>query len=86
MYTCFVLLSALGVFGVIVSDDLQRYLSCTALADNATRPVIMWSGTGNFDPFFLYGIGKTISDVLVYELIIAQSPDKMKGFVFGEYQ
>ena len=43
----------------------------------------MWSGTGNLILFFLYGIGKTISDVLVYELIIAQSPDKMKGFVFG---
>ena len=33
-----ILLSALGVVGVIVSDDVQRYLSCTALAPNATNP------------------------------------------------
>ena len=34
-------------------------------------------------PYLLYGVGKTIIIVLLYELIIAQSPDKMKGFVLG---
>ena len=32
---------------------------------------------------FVYGIGKTILRVLLLEFVIAQSPDKMKGFVFG---
>ena len=34
-------------------------------------------------PCVLYGIGKTITGVLILEFIIAQSPDKMKGFVIG---
>ena len=33
--------------------------------------------------FIVYGIGKTIIGVLLFEIVIAQSPDKMKGFVFG---
>ena len=45
----FLLLITSAVYGVIVSDDAQRYLSCTALAANATHPlqIVMWSGTGN---------------------------------------
>ena len=34
----YILLSALGVFGVIFSDDTRRYLSCTSQAPNATYP------------------------------------------------
>ena len=34
-------------------------------------------------PYILYGFGKTIIGILLLDLIIAQSPDKMKGFVFG---
>ena len=79
----FILLSALGVVGVIVSDDVQRYLSCTALADNATRPGDYVEWYWKLDPCILYGIGCMIVDVLVFELIIAQSPDKMKGLVIG---
>ena len=46
--------------------------------------VIKWSGTGNWVLIIiLYGIGKTIISVLLYEFIIAQSPDKMKGLVIG---
>ena len=76
----FIVLSALGVVGVIVSDDVQRYLSCTA--PNATNPDnVEWYW--KLDPHILYGIGRTIVVVLVFKLIIAQSPDKMKGFVMG---
>ena len=31
----------------------------------------------------MYDIGRTISGVLILEFIIAQSPDKMKGFAIG---
>ena len=42
------------------------------------------SGTGDLVlSCYNYGIGKTIFDVLLLELIIAQSPDKMKGLVMG---
>ena len=79
----FILLSALGVVGVIVSDDVQRYLSCTAVADNATNPGDYAEWYWKLDPFILYGIGRTIAGVLLFELIVAQSPDKMKGLVIG---
>ena len=79
----FILLSAFGVYGVIVSDDVQRYLSCTALAANATNPGNNAEWYWKLGPYILYGIGSTISDVLILEFIIAQSPDKMKGFAIG---
>ena len=79
----FILLSAFGVYGVIVSDDVQRYLSCTPLAANATNPGNNAEWCWKFGPYLLYGIGRTITGVLIPEFIIAQSPDKMKGFAIG---
>ena len=78
-----ILLSALGVVGVIVSDDVQRYLSCTVLAPNATNPGDYLELYWKLSPYILYGIGDTVVNVLLLELIIAQSPDKMKGLVMG---
>ena len=79
----FVLLSAFGIYGVIVSDDVQRYLSCTVLAANATNPGNNAEWYWILGPFILYSIGRTITGVLFFEFIIAQSPDKMKGFAMG---
>ena len=79
----FILLSAFGVYGVIVSDDMQRYISCTALAANATNPGNNAEWYWKLGPYILYDIGRTISGVLILEFIIAQSPDKMKGFAIG---
>ena len=31
----------------------------------------------------MYGIGTTIARVVFYQFLIAQSPEKMKGFTFG---
>ena len=81
----FILLSALGVVGVIVSDDVQRYLSCIALAPNATNPGDHMEWYWKLNPSILYGIGRTIITVLLFEFSIAQSPDKMKGLVIMNY-
>ena len=78
----FILLSALGVVGVIVSDDVQRYLSCTARADNATNPGDLVEWYWKLVPFIGFNSGKTIIGVLFFEFIIAQSPDKMKGLSY----
>ena len=78
-----ILLSALGVVGVIVSGGVQAYLSCTARAHHATYPGNELEWYWKLDPIIFYGIGKTIITVLLYEFIIAQSPDKMKGLVMG---
>ena len=79
----YILLSALGVVGVIVSDDVQRYFSCTALAGNTTNPGDQIEWYWKLCPFILYSIGGTITAVLLFEFVIAQSPDKMKGLVMG---
>ena len=79
----FILLSALGVVGVIVSDDVQRYLSCTTVSPNATNPGDYTEWYWKLSPCIFYGVGKTIINVLFLEFIIAQSPDKMKGLVMG---
>ena len=79
----FVSLTALGVVGVIVSDDTQRYISCTVLADNATNPGDYMEWYWKLSPSFLYSFGSTIAGVLILEFLIAQSPEKMKGFVIG---
>ena len=77
----YILLSALGVVvGIIVSDDVHRYLSCTKLA---TFPGNELEWYWKLVPSIFYGIGRTIITVLFFEFIIAQSPDKMKGLVIG---
>ena len=79
----FIILSALDVYGIILSDDVQRYLSCTAPLFNTTHPCNHFEWYWKLCPYILYGVGRTISVVLLYKFIIAQSPDKMKGFLFG---
>ena len=78
-----IVLSAFVVYGIILSDDVQRYLSCTAPLLNTTHPSNHFEWYWILGPYILYGIGQTISIVLLFEFIIAQSPDKMKGFLFG---
>ena len=79
----FIILSAFRVYGVVLSNNLQGYLSCTAPLLNTTLPSNHFEWYWKLGPYILYGIGKTIIFVLVLEFIIAQSPDKMKGFLFG---
>ena len=62
---------------------IQIYLSCTALAANATNPGNNAEWYWKLGPYILYGIGRTIISVLLFVFIIAQSPDKMKGFAMG---
>ena len=77
----FSLLSAFGVVGVIVSHYEHKYMSCTNYYATTPGDHVEWYW--KLGPSILYGIGKTISGVLLFELIIAQSPDKMKGFAIG---
>ena len=79
----FILLSIIGVYGIIVTGDVQRYLSCTGLSPNSTDPGNHVEWYWKLDPCIMYNIGGTVINVLLYEFIIAQSPDKMKGFVLG---
>ena len=60
---------------------MQSYLSCAT--NTSAHPDYYVEWYWKLGPYLLYGVGKTITTVLMYELIIAQSPDKMKGFVLG---
>ena len=77
----FICLIALGLGGVLVSGGTQRYLSCEP--PNGTYPGDYMEWYWKLDPSICYSIGNTIIEVLLFELIIAQSPDKMKGLVIG---
>ena len=79
----YIALEALVIKGVVDSDNVQSYLSCTAnttLPYSSQYPVEWYWKLG---PYLLYGVGHTITTVLLYVLVIAQSPDKVKGFVLG---
>ena len=78
---CFLLLSASAVYGVIVSDDVERYLTC--LAANVTAPDSYVEWYWKVGLIVFYRIGFTISGILLPVFVIAQSPDKTKGLVFG---
>ena len=72
----YIVLSALVVVDVFISENV----SCTAIVDNPGQ-YLEWYW--KLPLFIVFGIGKTFIGVLLFEFVIAQSPDKMKGFVFG---
>ena len=65
----------------IVSDDSQKYLSCRNYTVVYLDDYFAWYLS--LGPYLIYGFGRTIVTVLPNVIIIAQSPDKMKGLVFG---
>ena len=69
----------LKVTTVIISDDVHRYFTCAPGSTDWSDVKWYWK----LGPCVVYGIGRTISGVLILEFIIAQSPDKMKGFAIG---
>ena len=79
----YMLVHASGVWGVIISNDTSRYLTCIALNTTVVPPDVYVEWYWKVVPLLLYGIGRTICNILLYEFMIAQSPDKMKGLVFG---
>ena len=65
----------------IVSDDSKKYLSCRNTTVVYLDDYFAWYWS--LGPYLIYGFGRTIVTVLPNVIIIAQSPDKMKGLVFG---
>ena len=78
-----VLMEAICIKSVFDWNDVQRYISCTRILNSSKiagdNIPLYWK----IPPFILFEVGKTMSQVLLLEWIIAQSPDKMKGFVIG---
>ena len=83
----YVLMEASAIKGETSSVDPQRYLSCVPL-DKVNGSFQQIPGDNvewywKIGPLILYGVGQAIVNIIIYEFIIAQSPDKMKGFVIG---
>ena len=76
----YLLLGATLVWRVVLSHGVHKYLSCVS-TDDTDWPHVDWYW--KLVPCILYGTGSTMTNVLFLEFIIAQSPDKMKGFVIG---
>ena len=81
----FVLFLASLIMGYSHAGDLTEYLTCTKAVNGTVTPdqLVEWYWKLKLVPMILYSVGRTLADVLLLELVIAQSPDKMKGFVFG---
>ena len=74
--------AALSMKGYTLSGDLTNYLTCTALNTTET-PDMFLEWYGKLAPLILQSVGAVLVNILMIEFAIAQSPDKMKGFVIG---
>ena len=77
------LMEAICIKSVFDWNDVQRYISCTRTLNSTKIACDNIALYWKIPPFILFEVGKTMSQVLLLEWIIAQSPDKMKGFVIG---
>ena len=74
----YALLDAAGLWGVILSNNT---LSCTSMSESNSDSLVAWYW--KLAPCIMYSIGRTMTQVLLLQFVIAQSPDKMKGLVIG---
>ena len=74
----YALLDAAGLWGVMLSNNT---LSCTSVSESNPDSLVPWYW--KLAPCIMYSIGRTMTEVLLVQFVIAQSPDKMKGLVIG---
>ena len=73
-----------GIWGVIISNDTHRYLSCIEIPPRAAVwPDYYIPWYWKLVPFLIYGTGRTIFYVIFLKFLIAQLPEKMKGLGIG---
>ena len=76
----FIFSSVLLITGYILSGDLINYLTCKAV-NIASTQIVEWYW--KLAPLLLQCFAAALVNLLMLEFTIAQSPDKMKGLVFG---
>ena len=79
----FFLLKATQLYELVVSKNIQSYLSCAETNVTSSQSDIDVVFVWKLVSFLVYSVGEILSSVLLNEFIIAQSPDKMKGFFIG---
>ena len=77
-----VLLTATEIKGLTsIPGGLEGYVNCTGNLSNNVIIHVGWYW--GIIPIVLYCSGTSIGSLLLFEFIIAQAPQKMKGFVIG---
>ena len=76
-----VLLLSIEIYNELVSND-EKYISCGRL-NITTHPNNELEWYWKVGPLVMNSIGRTVTVVYFLELMISQSPDKMKGLVIG---
>ena len=73
-----------GIWGVIISNDTHRYLSCIEIPPRAAMwPDYYIPWYWKLGPYLIYGTGRTLFYVVFLKFLIAQIPEKMKGLEIG---
>ena len=73
-----------GIWGVIISNDTHRYLSCIEIPPRAAMwPDYYIPWYWKLGPYLVYGTGRTLFYVVFLKFLIAQIPEKMKGLGIG---
>ena len=71
---------AMIIKGSVQSDDFLRYVTCK---EASIPPDLLMEWYWEVIPLVPFVIGNAIANMVLLELVIAQSPDKMKGLTFG---
>ena len=80
----YIMLMFSGIWGVNVTSDWRRYISCTSIPLRAAmRPDFYVEWYWKLVPFLLFSAGETIIHVSYLEFLVAQLPDKIKGLGIG---
>ena len=73
-----------SIWGVIISNDTHRYLSCIEIPPRAAMwPDYYIPWYWKLGPYLIYGTGRTLFFVVFLKFLIAQIPEKMKGLGIG---
>ena len=82
----YIMLLFSGIWGVNVTSDWQRYISCRVIystSEAGTWPDYYVQWYWKLVPFLLLSTGKTIMHVFYTEFLVAQLPEKIKGLGIG---
>ena len=73
-----------GICGVNVTNDWQRYISCSIIPPRtAMWPDYYVGWYWKLVPFLIFSTGRAILNVFFLEFLMAQLPDKIKGLGIG---
>ena len=73
-----------GIRGVNITNDWQRYISCSIIPPRAAMwPDYLVEWYWKLVPFLIFSTGRAILNVFFLEFLMAQLPDKIKGFGIG---